>query len=194
VAAERYSAATRERLLGKIRAMQVPEFGVLRHDGTHVPLYSLASESPVALVFLRHLGCLFCREQVAVLRDALPDANVAFISMADPRLAARFRTWMRSPHPFLCDPERQIYHAFGLQRGTLRQHFAPHVVGRGLAAMRAGYRSGRPTEDMWQLGGTFVMDAEGCVTAAFPAVDAGDHPSPEALRRALGPVPSRSVP
>jgi hypothetical protein len=165
--------------------MRVPEFGVLRHDGAHVPLYGLAASGPVALVFLRHLGCLFCREQVATLRDALPEANVAFVAMAEPRRAARFRTWMRSPHVFLCDPERQVYEAFGLQRGTFRQHFAPGVVGRGVAALRAGHRIGRPVEDLWQLGGTFVMDAEGCVTAAFPAVDAGDHPSPEALRRAL---------
>lgn len=165
--------------------MRVPEFGVLRHDGTCVPLYGLAAKGPVALVFLRHLGCIFCREQVAILRDALPEANVAFVTMAAPALAERFRAWMRSPHTFLCDPERRLYDEFGLQRGSVRQVFSPHVAARGLSALRAGHRPGRPTEDVWQLGGTFVMDEEGCVSAAFPASDAGDYPSPEALSRAL---------
>ena len=166
--------------------MRVPELGFLRHDGAHLPLFDLAAERPVALVFLRHLGCLFCREQVAILRDALPDANLAFVTMAEPRLAARFRAWMRSPHPFLCDPGREVYRAFGLERGGVRQHFSASVAVRASAALRAGHRQGRPQQDVWQLGGTYVVDGEGCVLAAFPARDAGDHPSPEALRAALG--------
>lgn len=166
--------------------MRVPEFGVLRHDGTHVSLYCLAASGPVALVFLRHLGCVFCREQVATLRDALPDANVAFVTMAEPRLAARFRAWMRSPHPFLCDPDRALYRAFGLERGSPGVVLAPRVLARGLSALRAGHRQGLPAGDVWQLGGTFVMDGEGGVLAAFPARDAGDFPSPEAVRRSLG--------
>lgn len=173
--------------------MRVPEFGVLRHDGTEVSLHHLAAERPVALVFLRHLGCIFCREQVATLRDALPEANVAFVTMAGPALAARFKAWMRSPHPFYCDPDRKLYQTFGLQRGALRQVLAPHVALRGIRAFRAGHRQGRPTEDVWQLGGTFVMDGEGSITAAFPASDAGDYPSPEALTKALAPVPHKSV-
>lgn len=166
--------------------MRVPEFGVLRHDGTQASLRSLAEERPVALVFLRHLGCVFCREQVAALRDALPEANVAFVTMVAVPLAARFRTWLRSPHAFLCDPDRVVYRAFGLERGSPGQLFAPAVLARGAAALRAGHRQGRPQGDVWQLGGTFVIDREGLVRAAFPARDAGDHPSPEALGRALG--------
>ncbi|RYG25470.1 redoxin domain-containing protein [bacterium] len=165
--------------------MRVPESCVLMHDGEVVPLYSLAKGKRVALVFLRHLGCIFCREQVATLRDTMPEANIVFVTMAGPRLAARFRTWIRSPHPFVCDADRELYHAFGLERGSFAQVFAPNVAARGLAALRKGHRPGRLTEDPWQLGGSFVMDDQGCVSASFPASDAGDHPSPEALKRAL---------
>ena len=165
--------------------MRVPESGVLRYDGETVSLHGLAKPKPVALVFLRHLGCVFCREQVATLRDALPQENVAFVSMADPKQTARFRIWMKSPHSFLCDTELRLYRAFGLQKASLGALVGPKVVARGFQAYRAGFREGRVTGDRWQLGGTFVMDGTGCVSAAFPALDAGDHPSPDALHRAL---------
>jgi hypothetical protein len=166
--------------------MRVSESCVLKHDGETAPLFSLASERPVALVFLRHLGCIFCREQVATLRDTMPEANIAFVTMAEPRLAARFRTWIRSPHLFLCDADHKLYTAFGLERGTFAQVLAPQIGIRALSAMRRGHFPGRLIDDPWQLGGTFVMDGEGNVSASFPASDAGDHPSPEALRKALG--------
>ena len=165
--------------------MRVPDLGVLRYDGETVPLYGLAEARPVALVFLRHLGCIFCREQVATLRDAMPEQNVAFVCMADPKLTARFRAWMKSPHVFLCDPAQKLYRALGLQRASLGSLIGPRVIAQGYSALRQGHRGGIVVGDGWQLGGTFVMQRQGGISAAFPAIDAGDHPSPEALRRAL---------
>lgn len=166
--------------------MRVPEFGVLKHDRTYVALYELAAQRPVALVFLRHLGCIFCREQVATLRDALPNANIAFVTMSEPKLASRFRAWMRSPHPFLCDPERRLYEAFGVGRTTAGKFFSSTVVRHALKAYRDGHRNSLNFDDQLQLGGTYVMDRDGTITAAFPADDAGDYPSPEVLQNALG--------
>lgn len=165
--------------------MRVPDSGVLRYDGETVALHGLAESKPIALVFLRHLGCVFCREQVATLRDTMPEENVAFVSMATPKQAARFRAWMKSPHIFLCDPDRILYREFGLQRASLAGLVGPRVIARGFEAYRAGHRAGRVVGDGWQLGGTFVMRETGEVSAAFPAIDAGDYPSPDALRRAL---------
>ena len=165
--------------------MRVPEFGVLRHDGTHLPLFSLAAERPVAIIFLRHLGCIFCREQVSTMRDALPSENIVFVTMAEPRLAARFRTWLKSPHPFLCDPERRLYEAFGVGRSTAGKLFSAHVVHRALQAYRKGHRNALTFDDQLQLGGTYVIDKAGSVLAAFPAEDIGDYPSPEVLLKIL---------
>lgn len=172
--------------------MRVPEFGVLRDDGSLVPLYSLAADRPVALVFLRHLGCIFCREQVATLRDALPEENVAFVTMSNPALAGRFRRWMRSPHAFFCDPERRLYEAFGVGRAKASHFLNPHLARRAVEAYRKGFRNGLRFDDALQLGGTYVMDHDGLLLASFPANDAGDHPSPEAIRRALNAPASSS--
>ncbi len=166
-------------------SMRVPEFGVLRFDGGLVPLYSLAAERPVALVFLRHLGCVFCREQVGTLRDALPDENIVFVTMAEPALVARFRKWMHSPHVFICDPERRLYTAFGIGRLTAGRLFNVNVVRQAVQAYRKGYRNALSFDDQLQLGGTYVMDREGNILASFPSDDIGSHPSPEVLLTAL---------
>lgn len=165
--------------------MRVPEFGVLRYDGGLVPLYSLAEERPVALVFLRHLGCVFCREQVGTLRDALPEENIVFVTMSEPALTTRFRRWMRSPHLFLCDPERRLYGAFGVGRSAAGKFFNANVVRRALDAYRKGYRNALSFDDPLQLGGTYVIDRAGNVLASFPSDEIGSHPSPELLRAAL---------
>ncbi len=165
--------------------MQVPEFGVLRHDGVRVTLYGLADERPVALVFLRHLGCVFCRQQVGTLRDELSEENVVFVTMSEPKLTDRFRIWMRSPHSFLCDPEKRLYEAFGIPRSTAGKFFSASVVHEALKAYRKGYRNALTFDDQLQLGGTYVFDREGHVLASFISEDIADAPSPETLRGLL---------
>jgi len=44
--------------------------GVLGLDGAPLTLRSLWTDRPAVLVFVRHFGCLFCKEQVA---DVLPE-------------------------------------------------------------------------------------------------------------------------
>ncbi len=165
--------------------MRVSEYGVLRDDGTQVPLYSLAADRPVALVFLRHLGCVFCRQLVAKFRDELADENVVFVTMSEPALTRRFRKWMRSPHFFLADPERRLYEAFGVPRTSAGRFFSAQVVRKALAAYREGHRNSLTFDDQLQLSGTYVMDREGRVLARFVAENISDAPSPETLREAL---------
>lgn len=161
--------------------MRVPDFGALRHDGARVTLYGMAAERPVAMVFLRHLGCIFCRQQVAMLRDAMPEENVVFVTMSPPKVAARFRTWMRSPHPFLCDPERRLYEAFDVPRSTVGKYFSSTVVKAALRAYRSGYRNALDFDDQLQLGGTFVIDRAGDVLGSFVSEDIADAPAPETI-------------
>lgn len=165
--------------------MQVPEYGVLRDDGVQLSLYSLAAERPVAFVFLRHLGCVFCRQLVSALRENIPDENVVFVTMSEPALTHRFHRWMRSPHTFLADPERRLYEAFGVPRTTAGSFFSAQVVRRALEAYRNGYRNSLTFDDQLQLSGTYVMDQTGTILASFVAEDISDSPSPETLRAAL---------
>ena len=75
-----------------------------------VSLYSLAAERPVALVFLRHLGCIFCRRasRDSTRCPARRERRVRHDVGAEASPPAS-ETWMRSPHVFLSDPERRLY-------------------------------------------------------------------------------------
>lgn len=163
--------------------MLAPELGYVLHTGERGPLSRLYSEQPLVLVFLRHLGCVFCREHVATLNRST--LNIALVVMASPTAANAFREEMQSPHPFLCDESHELYDAFGLKRGNLTQLFNLHTIRRGMEATRAGHRVGKPVGDPWVLGGTFVVSTDGKIVFSKPAHDASDNATEAEILAAL---------
>src|ERR1044071_4694084 len=131
--------------------MRAPEQEVVLSTGESLPLAELYREKPAMLVFVRHLGCGFCKEQVAQLRE-LEQANVVFVSMGPPEEAAQFKEKMGSPHQFISDPKRELYKAFGLAIGTFSQMLNPNTLIRSLGAMTHGHTHSRPRSDPKQLG------------------------------------------
>lgn len=164
--------------------MFAPTQTVTLDDGDSLELGTLWAERPLAIVLLRHLGCIFCREIVARMRQ-YPEANLLFVAVERAEECAAFRARMESPHRIVSDPGRALYEAFGLTRGTLMQILTPRSMGRGLSAMRAGLRQGLPTSDPMQLGGAFVIDRRGCVDWEYRSRDHSDNPSAEAILGAL---------
>jgi peroxiredoxin len=104
--------------------------------------------------------------------------------MATPQQAAAFRQQYELPFPVLADPQREAYQAFRLARGTLGQVAGPRMWLAGLkATLRGGV--GRPSGDVWQMPGAFVIDREGIVRFAHYPSHTGDLPSHEAMLRAI---------
>jgi len=165
--------------------MRAPDLSVHLDDGSVAPFSSLYRDGAIALVFLRHAGCVFCRYQVAQLRP-FPDLPLYFVCMEDVGEAAAFRGQMRSPHRFISDPSRELYRAFGLPEAGLSHFLNAHTLKIGMEAMRAGYRNSRPTSNARQLGGTFVLDATGDVVWSHCAEDAGDVITESQIRERLG--------
>ena len=151
--------------------LRVPIRNVLLHTGERVPLAGFYQERPLVLLFLRHLGCIFCKEQVAMVRDA-NDLNLAFVCLAQPGEASAFRESMNSPQPYFCEPEGDLYRDFGLGRGSFTQLVGPRMVMRGVQATLRGFSNSRPTADPRMLGGAFVVNTEGLVVWSHPAKDA----------------------
>lgn len=151
----------------------VSEAEVLVYDGRRVVLNDLFKGEPFALVFLRHLGCVFCREQVKEMTE-FPNWNVAFVSMAQPEEAQEFREKMKSPHLFLCDPSAQLYDQFDVGRGSIKQVLGASNWKRGFEAMRNGAGVGAPVGDMFRLGAAFVV-AEGQIVWEHHNEDASDN-------------------
>jgi hypothetical protein len=145
-------------------------------------LEELSAEHPVLVVFLRHTGCIFCREALADLsrqRSAIEaaGARLALVHMSDPLSATlRFEQYALGDVHRYSDPERVLYRAFGLPRGSLRQLFGAWVWCRAVVAtVLRGHWFGRLEGDGSQMPGVILLD-HGRITAEYRATTAADRP------------------
>jgi AhpC/TSA antioxidant enzyme len=94
------------------------------------------------------------------------------------------------PWPILLDRDHTAYERFGLGRAPLTELLKPSGWMRGyVREVREGNVRGavlsRPGRDMLQLGGDFVIDADGIVALAHPSAEIDDREPVGALVRAL---------
>lgn len=181
--------------------------GALREEGVRVALgeavadtgetvLGMSESGDVLLVFLRHFGCTFCREAASdVARDRGEieglGARVCFVYMpgevGGEALAGRFfGRYGLDGVARVADPERRLYRAFGLGRGSFGQLFGPRVWGRGFAAgLLGGHLVGKLVGDGFQMPGVFVV-RDGAVVRSFVHEHAGSRPSYAGLVRGEG--------
>jgi peroxiredoxin len=124
-------------------------------------------------------------------RKAGADVVAIFQYRADPT----FHFCRKRGVPFDClgDPEREGYHAVGLERGSAKEVIGPQLIGGWLRAARHGAMPGVPKGDTAQRPGTFVVDTDGKVAFAHYNKDSGDNPDTSELLevvRGLQPAPS----
>jgi AhpC/TSA antioxidant enzyme len=101
--------------------------------------------------------------------------EVVLISFATPELARHWQEATQFPFPMFLDPERSAYRAFGLGSSVLAAwhpkmflyYFRLLVKGRKLMPVKG---------DPYQLGGDFLLDAQGSVRFAYPSADPADRP------------------
>jgi peroxiredoxin len=96
--------------------------------------------------------------------------------------------------PFAClgDPQRDAYHAVGLERGTPREYIGPQLVKGFVRAARKGAFGGVPKGDVAQRPGTFVVAPEGRVVFAHYNADSADNPSTAEVLAAVRAAASRA--
>jgi peroxiredoxin len=90
--------------------------------------------------------------------------------------------------PFDClgDPQREGYHAVGLERGSPKEYVGPQLAKGFLRAARHGAFAGNPQGgDVAQRPGTFVVSPEGTVLYAHYNEDSADHPRIEDVLAAV---------
>lgn len=146
-----------------------------------VSIAALSERRPVLLVFLRHLGCTFCREAAADLRDRRAiieaSATIVVVTMSPAAEAKAFLAgYGLGDVDVASDPDRTLYRAMELRRGSLGQLFGPRVWLRGVVAgVLGGHFVGGLKGDGLQMPGAFVI-RDGRVAAAFRHRDAADRP------------------
>lgn len=154
--------------------MRAPYSIVNLDSGESLNLESLYSERPLALVFMRHFGCVFCREQLASLRE-YKDDNIVLVGMGDQKETVAFKHRLGVPQKMISDPTKALFQQFGLRRASFGQFVNRRVITRGISAMRAGHREGIPNADPFQLAGVFIINTEGEVVFEQRSTDASDN-------------------
>jgi peroxiredoxin len=129
-------------------------------------LAEVSCQSPVLLVFLRHFGCVFCKEALGDLSARRSDFEKAgirlvFVHMADDETAEEYFTKFNlAGVNYVCDPSQRYYAAFGLHRGTFSQLYGLRTWMRGFKLKnQKGYNLelAQKLGDSTQMPGVFVL-------------------------------------
>ena len=160
-------------------------------DGREVRLKSLWVRKPVAFVFLRHFGCVFCRDHVAKLSKH-PELNIVLVASAPASNAAVFRQTTNCPFPIIADPEQILYDEAGLSHASFSQVASLEVLKAGMLAMKAGHRNSKPESDATIMGGAFVIGTNGHSLLEHRAKNVADNISVQDLETALNRQRARS--
>ncbi|MEO5842825.1 MAG: AhpC/TSA family protein [Acidimicrobiales bacterium] len=115
------------------------------------------------------------------------DVDVAVITFSRADLLAGYRRHLDITFSVLSDKDRHAYRAYGLGRGSLRQIYRPATIKMYVQLMRAGKKLRRPTDDTRQLGGDFVVGADGLLRFAHRPVAPDDRPPVADMIAALDP-------
>lgn len=145
-------------------------------------LAELSCERPLMVVFLRHLGCTFCKEALQDLARARCEldrlgVSLALVHMSHPRRAhSMMQKYGLEDVDQFCDGTCELYRAFGVGRGTFWQLLGPNVLWRGMAATCKGHWAGKLAGDAFRLPAVFFL-VRGEVRGSFRHQTAADRPN-----------------
>ena len=162
---------------------------VLDTEGTAVRLSREWADHPAVIVWLRHFGCVFCREQVAEIRanraaiEAL-GGGIAFVGNGGPRYAKAFKESFAPDVTVLTDPDLRSYRTIGARSGILKT-IGPQAWKAGIRALRSGARQTSVKGHPYQQGAVMVLTPGDHIVYSYLSRVAGDHPSVSSVLAAL---------
>lgn len=144
-------------------------------------LRDVTQDHPVLLLFLRQLGCTFCREAVRDLSLLQPELSARGVEVVlvhqgtqaqGDEVLAQFGG---GAFARVADPERKLYAAFNLKVASLGRAFGIPMWLRAFEVVRSGVSLGKLVGDGWQMPGCFVLH-QGRVLSSFPYDMVSDRP------------------
>lgn len=158
-------------------------------------LGTLVAGEPTLLVFLRHFGCIFCKEMVADLRAASADnpdyPPILFVNHGEFDFAEPFFAAVWPEARCIVDCERTLYAAFGVERMGKLAALNPQIIACGVRAAGKGHMQTAAKGDPQQMPGLFLVHGAQ-VLWQHDFKHAGDHPDwrslPERLPTAAGAI------
>lgn len=151
-------------------------------------LMELTNQSPVFLVFLRHFGCVFCKEalhDLAEKKESFTSKGIklVFVHMSEYEVANEyFKNYDLEGVSHISDQYCNYYSAFGITKGSFSQLYGLRTWIRGFAAKRAGFELelAKNLGDSTQMPGIFVL-RKGKIVDAFIHKRASDKPNYQLL-------------
>jgi len=130
-------------------------------------LLEQSREKTVFLVFLRHFGCVFCKEalsDLAAMREDMASKGVAFVfvHMSNYGVADQyFKDFELEGVQHISDPEKQYYIEFGLRKGSFSQLYGLSTWMRGFSPDTKKYKLelAQHLGDSTQMPGIFVIQS-----------------------------------
>jgi peroxiredoxin len=170
-------------------ARALSQVTVLDVHGSTVRLGELWQAHPAVIVWLRHYGCVFCREQALEMRGALPEiekagARLVFIGNGGPRYAKAFKESFAPDVTVLTDPDLRSYRTIGARSGILNT-IGPQAWKAGIRALRSGARQTSVKGHPYQQGAVMVLTPGDHIVYSYISRAAGDHPSVSSVLAAL---------
>ncbi|HEY6036262.1 MAG TPA: peroxiredoxin-like family protein [Kofleriaceae bacterium] len=161
------------------RADDLARLKILDADDHAIELGSLWRDRTAVLVFVRHFGCLHCREHLAQLLSEVATvraagADIYVIGNGSPSFIEGFREQTGWTGPIYTDPSLAVYRAAELKR-SVTSTLDPRSLGDAWKALRHGTRQGRTQGDQWQQGGTLVVAPSGDVRWHHASGRPGDN-------------------
>lgn len=175
-----------------------PDAALKKIDGTPVRLSDYWKQQPTLIVFLRHYGCIFCREHLYDLEKeyaALKASGVQVIAIGQgtPEQTGEFCAGRGFSFDVLSDSGSSTYAAYGLGNGTLNQLFGAAVWMRGVEAVFKGHFIGKLVGNGFQMPGVFAVGTDGRITAAHYFEHAGDIPDAVEMAQSASDVETKWV-
>jgi len=151
-------------------------------------LNDASKEKPVLLVFLRHFGCVFCREAMKDIGKKKNEweernINVVLVHMSDNETAEKYFKKYKIPNiEHISNPSCSLYATFGLTKGTASQLFGLKNWIRGFeVTVQKGIPLGlRQIGDGFQMPGVFIIE-DGQIMDSYIHSSASDVPNYEHL-------------
>lgn len=122
-----------------------------------------------------HLGDI--RDQYQLFKDI--NATVVAITFSSPTEAFKLAQELNLPFPLVSDSQKEAYKVFELGSAQWKDFLLPKVLWTFMGRILTGWLPslGYSKDDLFQLGGDFVVDAKGEVVYAFKSSSPADRPT-----------------
>lgn len=114
--------------------------------------------------------------------DQFKKAKIKVLSFAEPEELKEYQKHFQWKMDIYSDPKRTLYQAFGLKKEKIWNIFHPKTILKHIVYFSKGQKMQKAKQDIYQMGGDFILDSNGNVQYSFRSTRPDDRPS---IRRLL---------